>query len=96
MPTPQPKPKAPTAKGYADQGWGKVTSNPDKAVGLFQKSLQVDANYADANYGMGYVLLQLGRAAEAKPYLCKAKALGDTEIRRDVGSMLANNNLSCP
>jgi len=98
-PSPAPAPAAPkpsSAKSFADRGWQVVTGQPAKAVELFGKALAIDAGHADANYGMGYALLQQGKGAQAKPYLCTAQTKGDTEIKRDVGSLLANNNLSCP
>lgn len=98
-PKPKPKPaapKGPSPKSLADQGWAKVNSDPERALTLFRKALSIDADFVDGNYGLGYALLQLQRNAEAKPYLCKAKALGNTETRRDVESLLSNNGLTCP
>lgn len=93
-PAPAPKPTS-TVKSLIDQGWKSVESNPGKAQGLFGQAVDREPNNADANLGLGYSLIKLGRPSEAGSHLCKAKSGGDVSIQREAQQFLDRNGLSC-
>ncbi len=78
-----------------DQGWGKVGSDPAAAAALFEQALQTDPSNADANYGLGYALLQGGDTGGAKVYLCKSLQNANTSTQREVNGLLTNNEMTC-
>ncbi len=91
---PAPAPKA-SASALVDRGWAAVSGSPNKALTYFEQALERKPGDAEASYGLGYALLQLGRAPEAKPHLCRALRSGSTQTRRDVQGMLGQNSMSC-
>jgi len=103
-PTPKPAPKpaaapAPAPKASAgalvDKGWSAVSGSPSKAMAYFEQALALKPGDAEASYGLGYALLQVGRGPEAKPHLCRALRNGSTQTKRDVQGMLGQNSMSC-
>jgi hypothetical protein len=97
-PVPQPKPPTPRPAPIrpitpAEQGWAVVERNPSYALQHFQESISKGGGL-NAAHGYGYALLKLGRAEEAKPYLCRARALGG-DTRREIEVLLARNGLTC-
>ena len=63
-PKPQPKPKVAKVKDNAalvDEGWNNVDRGRLKsAITSFAKVLDKNATHAEANYGLGYALIQQG------------------------------------
>ena len=105
-PKPQPKPKVAKVKDNAalvDEGWNNVDRGRLKsAITSFAKVLDKNATHAEANYGLGYALIQQGRQQEAKRFLCTSlsKVKNDSSpagvsTLRDVKGLLKNNQLSC-
>jgi len=100
QPAPKPAPSKrsvakPDLQGLLAKGWNLVSSRPSDAQRVFEQALSLQPRNAEANYGMGYSLLQQGDTARAQPYLCAALAGPDIEIRRDVSSQLSQNQLTC-
>lgn len=95
-PTP-PTPASPPASirpiTPAEQGWAVVERNPRAALEHFQNAMAKGGGL-DAAHGYGYALLKLDRADQAKPYLCRARALGG-DTRREIDVLLARNGLTC-
>lgn len=94
-PAPAPAPAPPSASALSGKGWKMVEANPSAAKKWFRQALELKPGYADASYGLGYVLLQEGASAEATPHLCQALRTGSVEIKRDVNGLMAGKGLSC-
>lgn len=99
-PTPPVRPPDPD-DGDPDKlvarGWGVVGKDAAAGLDLFGRALLANPDHAEAHYGMGYALLQIGQGGEAAPHLCTAKTtLTDRDSLRDVGVLLSRNGLSCP
>ena len=93
---PAPAPAPTGMKGQLTQGWNLVGADPRRAASVFRQVLAQSPRHAEANYGLGYALLQQNDNAGAGPHLCAAMGGSDIEIRRDVTSLLSQYNLSCP
>jgi predicted Zn-dependent protease len=77
------------------QGWNTADSDPSRARTLFGEALEKQPGHHEANYGYGYALLKMGKADDAKSYLCRAKSSRDIDIQREVSGLLERNGLSC-
>lgn len=95
-PPPPPAPPSDSLRTHLERGWNVVDTDPSTAAGHFQRALDLKPSHPEANYGYGYALLEQGNASGAKPFLCAALSGSDVEMQRDVTSLLANNQLSCP
>ncbi len=106
-PTPAPEPPPPAPEPPAadkplslgqliDKGWENADGDPAAALVLFNKALAISSSNADANFGVGYIMLAKGDPAGAKPYMCKAARAPDAVTKAEVAGMLAAAKLTCP
>jgi hypothetical protein len=91
-----PAPPARTARQAIDLGWKRMDANPAGAADAFREALGRDPGNAEAQYGLGYALLQQGDKAGGARHLCASRASAGQELRREVESLLAHNDLKCP
>jgi hypothetical protein len=71
-----------------------VERSPGSAAEHFREALEDVPRNTDANYGLGYALLKLGKNREAVTYLCRARS-GDLSTQREVSGLLAEHDLTC-
>ncbi len=107
QPAPAPAPKAPTpppsqpvptgdAATLVDRGWAQVEAGKlSAAQASFQGALAADGRNADARYGLGYTLLELGQAAEGGRQLCLALKSASPALRREIEGVLGGRRLRC-
>ena len=85
-------------KSPLDRGW-KAVDNGDlfTAKDAFEEAYLADPNNGEAAYALGYALYNLGKAAEAKTYLCQAvhRPLS-VDTSREVTGLLTQIGTPCP
>jgi hypothetical protein len=95
-PPPEPAP-APVA-AFADlirEGGALADRRSPTAADSFEAALRQRPGDTEASYGLGYVQLQHRDATGARRNLCAALGGADEEVRREIRSLLEQNQLSC-
>ncbi|MCB9687453.1 MAG: tetratricopeptide repeat protein [Alphaproteobacteria bacterium] len=95
---PEPAPPRTGSTGAAlliSEGWRLVETDPQAASRKFRAALDQRPGDAEASYGLGYSLLQLGDREGARPWLCSALGSGNRELHREVQSVLDHKQLTC-
>lgn len=89
----------PTSSSYitlVEQGWGALERNDlQAAFAAFERAVKVAPLGVDANYGLGYTLLQRGRTTEATRYLCRAGERAVGNDKREIEGVLRHRGLTC-
>jgi hypothetical protein len=97
--TPTPPRVAPTTnvRAMVEEGWSKLDLGDTSGAGeAFRAALDRRPADPEASYGYGYVLVEQGRAAAARPYLCVAAASdGSSMTAREARAVLDRNGLAC-
>lgn len=93
-------PSSDLPKGKKDplaQGWAAVDRGDwFSAKSAFEIALASRPADADANFGLGYVLFQLGNAKDARPYLCAAASTTTSvDTAREANGLLSQAGLAC-
>ena len=89
--------RTPTGAQLRALGWKAVEADElGRAVTLFDRVLRRSPRDADALYGKGYALMRLDQRQGAQQAMCLAIRLGREDLRREVRSVMENNDLACP
>ncbi len=98
VPEPEPEPEPvsrPTGGSLVAEGWKLVEVDASRAVEVFDRALRVRPGDPEAQYGLGYSLLQVGDRDGGSRWLCAARGSGGVELRREVQSLLDHHHLTC-
>lgn len=104
---PAPAPEAPpeggpapasarTAKAAIEQGWKRLDRDAHSAEASFREALDREPGNPEAQYGLGYSLLQQGDRSGATRWLCASRSTAGRDMRREVESLLEHHGLTCP
>lgn len=88
---------SPSLAQLRDRGWAAMDGGRiQSAIETFERAVAKSPGDAEANYGLGYALLQASQKERANGPLCVAQKSGSTSIKREVAGFLERNGLSCP
>jgi len=91
------EPAAVSSSVLRDRGWDAVDGGDHAgALLLFEQAVGRGGGDAEAQYGKGYTLMQLGRHDEATNALCIAIDAGGASLKNEIRNIMSRSGLICP